>query len=194
MTMFITNPTVFKKSILKILTRHPAGIKEYDLIHLLQKAGELPADEAGDNHRLFQIHFVLFHALYQLRTEIWDEQSGHLTIDPLQIQLTPYQPTAFGLAEYDPLAEYYLNIDHLTNTTAPDVDAMLDQFWVKFLAYEDYDRALQVLGLEKPVTYTEIRRRYRDLAKRHHPDSGGNQSVFQEINRAMVSLDVYYSR
>jgi DnaJ-like protein len=43
----------------------------------------------------------------------------------------------------------------------------------------------QVLGLEKaPATYPEVKAAYRELARKHHPDAGGDPVRMAEINEA----------
>lgn len=52
--------------------------------------------------------------------------------------------------------------------------------------------ALAVFGLEVPVTRDEIRRRYKQLVKRHHPDTNGGDKAaeekLKEINDAYQTL------
>lgn len=45
-----------------------------------------------------------------------------------------------------------------------------------------------VLGLKKGATIKEIKSKFRELAKIHHPDRGGNQLVFVQINLAYEAL------
>ncbi|MBV8821948.1 MAG: J domain-containing protein [Ktedonobacteraceae bacterium] len=45
-------------------------------------------------------------------------------------------------------------------------------------------QALVVLGLPSNATEQQIKRRYRVLAKRHHPDLGGDQQQMQRIAAA----------
>lgn len=49
-------------------------------------------------------------------------------------------------------------------------------------------RALSILGLPPNATRQQIKKRYRDLAKRHHPDMGGNQQQMQRIVAAYEYL------
>ncbi|MSP24049.1 MAG: J domain-containing protein [Myxococcales bacterium] len=44
-----------------------------------------------------------------------------------------------------------------------------------------------VLGVEEHASETELRRRFRALAKHMHPDRGGSPDEFVAINRAYVS-------
>ncbi len=49
-------------------------------------------------------------------------------------------------------------------------------------------RALAVLGLSANATPQQIKRRYRTLAKRHHPDRGGDRQQMQRIIEAYELL------
>lgn len=49
-------------------------------------------------------------------------------------------------------------------------------------------RALTVLGLPPTSTPQQIKRRYRALAKRYHPDCGGDQRQMQKIIEAYEFL------
>lgn len=52
--------------------------------------------------------------------------------------------------------------------------------------------ALAVLGLEAPVDRDEVKRRYKELVKRHHPDANGGDKAAEErlktINQAYNTL------
>jgi curved DNA-binding protein CbpA len=49
-------------------------------------------------------------------------------------------------------------------------------------------QALAVLGLPANATPEQIKRRYRTLAKRHHPDCGGDPRQMQKIIAAYEFL------
>jgi len=49
-------------------------------------------------------------------------------------------------------------------------------------------QALRVLGLPPNATQQQIKRRYRSLAKRYHPDRGGDQKEMQRIIAAYECL------
>jgi DnaJ-domain-containing protein 1 len=49
-------------------------------------------------------------------------------------------------------------------------------------------QALSVLGLPPTATQQQIKRRYRSLAKRYHPDRGGDQRQMQRIIAAYELL------
>lgn len=46
----------------------------------------------------------------------------------------------------------------------------------------------KILGVEANAGEEEIKRAYKKLAMKHHPDRGGNQSDFQEIQEAYATL------
>lgn len=50
------------------------------------------------------------------------------------------------------------------------------------------DNPYKILGVEKTATQTDIKKAYRDLAKKHHPDKGGNEAEFKKINQAYEML------
>jgi DnaJ-class molecular chaperone len=46
----------------------------------------------------------------------------------------------------------------------------------------------KVLGISKDATEQEIKSAYKTLAKKHHPDKGGSEASFKELNEAYVKL------
>lgn len=52
----------------------------------------------------------------------------------------------------------------------------------------------EVLGVAETVEFEEIRKAYRDMAKKTHPDSGGDPEDFREINHAWGILSRADSR
>lgn len=56
----------------------------------------------------------------------------------------------------------------------------------------DESEALAILNLEPPITREDIKTRYKDLVKRHHPDANGGNKEAEErlkvINRAYSVL------
>ncbi len=56
---------------------------------------------------------------------------------------------------------------------------------------EQIEWALEELGLPKLVTRDEIKKRYRDLARLHHPDLKGEDGKMETINRAYGILMEY---
>ena len=46
----------------------------------------------------------------------------------------------------------------------------------------------EILGIAKDATPKEIKRAYKDKAKRHHPDKGGDKESFGELSKAYALL------
>jgi hypothetical protein len=55
-------------------------------------------------------------------------------------------------------------------------------------AHTPWEKALEVLGLVPPVTVAVVKARYKELVKRHHPDTNGgskaSEEKFKQINHA----------
>ena len=45
-----------------------------------------------------------------------------------------------------------------------------------------------ILGVKKDATADEIKKAFRTLARKHHPDAGGDEEKFKEINEAYEVL------
>jgi len=51
--------------------------------------------------------------------------------------------------------------------------------------------ALDILGLPKFITKEDVKNQYYFLAKKHHPDKGGEEKVMEQINVAYHLLIQY---
>ncbi|MGH1486997.1 MAG: DNA-J related domain-containing protein [Cellvibrionaceae bacterium] len=185
-------------------------ISEYQLIQRLNEQGWTLSTNAADSLSLFNSHFVVFNALYQLQTEYWEERR-YLEISALAIQLhavlsqaspdsteaerfgtesqalsASYMSTSYS--DDQSLRDYYLDMSNLENATEESVNDLLSQFWQRFMDNDDSSTAFAVFSLQPPVTYTEVKQRYRSLAMEHHPDRGGNEADFQQVNWAFGVL------
>ncbi|ODN42129.1 DNA-J related domain-containing protein [Piscirickettsia litoralis] len=183
-------------TLLNILKAHPHGIKEYELLKQLenlQMIESTPAHMKKNNLDLFQRHFLLFHSLYKLRDYLLIYQCYHLEIHCLNIRLWPYyNPKTTLPAVYEPLRDYYLDLNNLENTSKNDVDDLLNQFWQRYEHQERYrdnkEAALQVLGLDHQADAIIIKKRLGQLRSQHHPDHGGNADCFYKIEQAGKTL------
>ena len=181
--------------VLQALKAHPLGISEYELIQWLKNAGHKYFTDVAFWNRLslFQTHFILFHTLYQLKYECWENNSSRLEISPLKIILLPTENSAGkNVIEHDPLMDYYLDIDNLKKTTDEDIAELLSNFWCTLSNKDKRSAALLELELADPVDYAKIKLQHRRLVMQHHPDRGGNKEKLQAINAAMEVLDNIY--
>lgn len=176
-------------AVLDLLRAAPEGMSEHVLLKALQARlpGALPA-ELLDPLQLFRAHFLLFHVLYRLRDALRAQGRAELVIDPLGIRLLPYAPGREALAADDALRAYYLDPGHLQTTTGEEVAVLLARFHARLKGGASRARALAELGLADPVSDAQIKRRYRRLAQRHHPDRGGDAQRLQAINAALRIL------
>jgi len=181
----------FQTTLLELLERHPNGVSEYTLFNQLSALNfpDYHETERRSALGLFRAHFALFHALYRLRDRLWGERSAQLDIHALRIQLRPYYAPHSDLpSRRDPLRDYYLDVRHLHDTSASDVDELLGRFWRRFGPRDQREQALGVLGLNDPVDDVTIKQTWRRLAMQHHPDRGGSEQRLQEINAALTAL------
>jgi len=183
--------------IVEILEEHVQGLSEHKLLYALSDRGflEFNPQLLSEELSLFQTHFFLFHVLYRLRDLLHEQQRYELEIFCLEIRLKPYRDAAAqgqGLAQIDPLREYYLDLKELHDTDAAEVRLMLNGFYQRLEAYEQRREALDVLGLEESVHIHTVRRRYKALVKQHHPDHGGDREKFHAVENAMELLSRLY--
>lgn len=165
------------------------GITEYNLIQKLKAQGYPGFSTAPAlPENIFQVHFILFHALYLLRDKFINKKSYLLNIDTLNIRLNPYKEGSNELGHVDNLRSYYLDLNNLENTSTEDVYDLLASFWNKINKLDNREEALAELGLTDPVNNKAIKQAYRKLAMQHHPDRGGEADKLQKINDALALL------
>ncbi len=169
---------------------------EHALIKVLVARGFIAENFNDGPQRLFQTHFLLFNGLYLLKGELASQRLG-LDIGLLEVRVYAMaSPSADSVAvdtsREARLSEYYLNWEHFTGATDASVNELLDNFWRQFgrtlPSVDDRMRALEILQLEEPVDYGQIKQRYRRLAMQVHPDRGGDTEQLQQINWAMSVL------
>lgn len=181
-------------SLLGLVKSHPEGLSEYDL--LTQLFAGLPDAERpnlSDSLVLFQQHFCLFHRLYALNDRLLATDEGCLRISALCIQWLPASEASNqALAEADPLRDYYLDASNLEGTDRAAVESLLDDFWARFVDTAERDAALALLDLQHPVSYPEIKRRYRQRVSACHPDKGGDHQQTLALNDAFAVLKQCY--
>lgn len=179
--------------ILRQIRNFPEGLSEHELIKQLQRGASLAGDAIHGDLALFQTHFLLMNALYQLQDGL-REEGLLLQIDPLCIRLLPVPQTTADpdrvVAPDEALRRYYLDLDQLQQTTESDVATLLQGFWDRYYAIDRQAEALRLLGLadEGGSSWERIQLHYRRQASRHHPDRGGDTTRFVEIREAYELL------
>jgi DnaJ-domain-containing protein 1 len=174
-------------------------LSEFQLLTLLKDQGWNLPTSASDSLALFTSHFLLFNALYLIQNEYWLEHR-YLEISALKIVLheatkpseTGYSSTLLLYSNSNSLRVYYLDLSELEQATSDSVNNLLSQFWGKYIADDECAAALAVFALPKATNYTEIKKTYRRLAMRSHPDRGGDAQSFQSLNHAFGVLQQLY--
>lgn len=173
-----------------ILSQHGQGMSEFDLLRKLQALPDsvFKRDPFADGRALFQAHFAVFHVLYTLREQWLAQGHASLRISAMEIQKLPCRGTdRQAVADWDGLRDYYLEWDNI-HTPSHEIEQMLNGFWRRYLAQDRRQEALAILGLEDPVTDTQIDQQYRRLSMQTHPDRGGDTESFQALNDAYQIL------
>lgn len=180
-----------ESSLWNILQSRPQGISEFELLRQLQheRDAEFDPNLFRDNLAMYRSHFLLFHALYRLRDYLRSQQLAALDIHVLKIQLQVWESTSPGsLSTPDQMREYYLDLEHMENTSLEDIENLLGQFWTHYYVDQKRDQALAVLDLAMTAGRDEIEQRYRNLAMKLHPDRGGDEKQFQDLQQAITIL------
>ncbi|MDR0607238.1 MAG: DnaJ domain-containing protein [Candidatus Peribacteria bacterium] len=63
--------------------------------------------------------------------------------------------------------------------------------FISYITLMDFDPKKDyyaILGVSETATTDEIKKAFRKLAVKHHPDKGGSKEKFQEINEAHAVL------
>ncbi|MBV1788430.1 DnaJ domain-containing protein [Marinobacterium sp. D7] len=179
--------------IARLLHQYPDGLSEYALMKQLEFDGlELDADpDVTADLLLFRKHFLVMNALYRLEPVLY-EQGYEISISALHIQLHPLENRSTSAqqvpAKPHPLRSYYLDWSEFEKSSNAYVRRLLDAFWRRYCGDNRIDEACQVLGLEPGAAPEAIRRAYRRLAARHHPDRGGDAEQFRRVREAYELL------
>lgn len=178
----------------EILTRHPQGIGEFDLLKILQHPPYdlFDQDALSDPLLMFQSHFVLFNALYLLRDKWLLEQRVCLEMVLTHIRVLPYQSGQAGLVKSDPLREYYLDWRNFSETDKEDVQGLIDSFWQQVqglmvktaIQPAEVAKAYKTLLLPQDTEFSQVKRQYYKLLHIAHPDKGGDTAQTQEIEHS----------
>lgn len=187
------------KSLGIILRQATHSYSEYALIQCLIARGDLSADFAANSLTLFRTHFRLMNGLYQLQ-QIWLLEGCYLRISPLAIyvETKTADDSASNALDISGVREFYLNWQYFEIATEESVAQLLNDFWCQLarggVSDSEQTEALTMLELQAPQNFTAIKKQYRRLVMRHHPDRGGDAEQVQKINYAMAVLERCYAK
>jgi len=186
------NPLI--ADILSVLREQPTGMSEYELMQGLVEHEAFKSVDDDSQLGLFQKHFMIMNALYELQQQLWQDEQLYLEISALQIQIFTSSESSnnvdIALSETNKLSEYYRDWQNLENTDEEQVLELLGSFWQKFAATDKQEAAFEVLELEPNAARQEITESYRRLAATHHPDKGGDKEMFIKIRQAYEILKI----
>lgn len=187
-----------------ILLNHNHGLSEFELFNLLKSPPyELfPSDALRDPLSLFQSHFIVFNALYQLRNTWLGNKTALIQIHCSCIRHDPWEVGHQGVIKQDKLREYYLDWTNLSDTDQSQVETLLDNFWSAFSGMPSQvqvnnmplQQALELLNLSSPYSPQQLKQQYRKMLHKHHPDKGGNNGQTVQLHNAYERLKTNSSR
>lgn len=190
----LENP--IKILVLETLRKVTKPISEYELITELKTVTEWQTILSDDDQvSLFQTHFLVMNALYQLQDMFWEEDYV-LHISPLEIFLSPKlnaQQTDLNNESDHKLKSYYLDLNQAFTATREEVDQLLNRFWERFFSPDEIHNALITLELNTQSTpsFSEIKQAYRRKSNQCHPDKGGEAQEFIAVSEAYEVLKKY---
>ncbi|WP_447468937.1 DNA-J related domain-containing protein [Vibrio harveyi] len=186
---YMENPLLWP--ILDILRKQPSNWKVHTLAHELSQKGYIQQLDESPDKDLFKRNFLLMNALYQLQETLYPD--GWLQVEAMNIVLmSAIEASRHSVDTNDPLREYYLDWKNY-EADEGEVRRLLNDFWSRYQRYiggnvsDDLDRskALHLFELDADATRTEIRRQWRKLALRWHPDrENGNADRFRVLCNA----------
>lgn len=188
------NPLI--AAIVTLLKENLQGISEFDILKSLKNQfPELSTLAKDSNLQLFRQHFLIMNALYQLQASLWQDERLILSIHALEIKLLPNDllkhTNAKQLANSPDakLAAYYLDWDEYEKTDTAEVSHLLDSFYRRMDLCDDKRGALSILNINTlNPSKIEIKKQYRKLVQKHHPDLGGKAETFIELRQAYEQL------
>jgi hypothetical protein len=112
--------------VLSELRQHPEGVSEYYLMRTLEQQHAFDDLDADGSLALYRKHFIIMNALYDLQQVLWEEEKRVLEISPLRIELHKSRGEADQVHLNPLLSEYYLDWHNFEQTTAEDVQLLMD--------------------------------------------------------------------
>ncbi|MDN3611588.1 DNA-J related domain-containing protein [Vibrio ostreicida] len=186
---YMENPLLWP--IMEVLRKQPSGWKVHTLSAHLNELELLPVLDDAPDKDLFKRNFLIMNALYQLQETLYPD--NWLQVQAMDIALLP-QSQVFGheIDVADPLRDYYLDW-HNYEAEEGEVKRLLNEFWTRYREFvgstngNDMDRAkaLSLFELPHDASPTEIRKTWRKLALKWHPDrENGNSDRFRILCEA----------
>ncbi|XNS90796.1 DNA-J related domain-containing protein [Vibrio cyclitrophicus] len=177
--------------IMEVLKHKPSGWKVHTLAAHLNDLGLVPVLDAVAEKELFKKNFLIMNALYQLQETLYPDSWLQVQAMDIELMNGRYHESSHCINHQDPLRDYYINWVNY-EADEGEVKRLLNEFWTRYRKFVggdeldmDRNRALSLFELPLDATHHEIRKRWRQLALRWHPDRDeGNTAKFQTLCEA----------
>ncbi|MBP7653230.1 DnaJ domain-containing protein [Candidatus Dependentiae bacterium] len=198
----------------KMIIEKNENLTEFELIKNCFHEDYMEQKIFSNNYSLYKYHFSLFHHLFKLQKIFNEEGFYYLFISPLKIKIFDknyknciyyfdnenifcgnqvlnngyycqnHQKSNFEIESVS-LREFYINLDNYNVITEEILEKLISGFW-KYNRYKsDLRKYFSALDLPVSATKTDIKKKFKKLAVKHHPDKqGGCPEKFSEINCA----------
>jgi len=195
------------KSIAEYLISAQQPVPETQLMKFAFSSDDLPHEQ----YELYRKHFLLYNRLYIIQEE-YGKNSFYLHLHPLRIRLIEtvggcsyYYPDEGGFCGqlprlnaycehhhmrsdirfpvYDCMRAFYLDIKNIEWPEFEKIEHVRKGIMLYSAGITDIKKALQFMGFscDFPGGY-RIRKRYRELARKYHPDASGNIDNMKQLN------------
>jgi len=185
----VENPLLWP--IFDVLKHQHSGWKVHTLAAHLSELELMPVLDVSPEKDLFKRNFLIMNALYQLQETLHPKM--WLQVEAMDIALMPViNPSSHSIDTDDPLREYYSDWIHY-EASEGEVKRLLNEFWKRYRKFvgsngtNDFNRAqaLKLFELTSDASPVEIRKTWRKLALRWHPDrDNGNAERFRILCEA----------
>ncbi|WP_299688140.1 DNA-J related domain-containing protein [uncultured Vibrio sp.] len=177
--------------IMEVLKQQPCGWKVHTLATHLNELGLIPTLDSSPDKELFKKNFLIMNALYQLQETLYPDSWLQVQAMNIELLFGRYYANTHVIDRHDPLREYYINWLNY-EADEGEVKRLLNEFWTRYKKFvggseTDMDRshALSLFELPLDASAKEIRKQWRRLALRWHPDRDeGNTAKFQALCEA----------
>jgi len=184
------NPLIWP--IFEVLKVSLISWKVHILSTRLQDLGYISELDTAPEKDVFKRNFLIMNALYQLQEILIPDYT--LKVEAMDIQLlTSVSNRVHSIDSHDPLREYYLEWSNY-DATEGEVKRLLNEFWDRYQSFVGsvpanipltHRKALELFELTDAATSAEIRKRWRKLALKWHPDrKGGDSETFRILCEA----------
>lgn len=174
--------------ILDYLSESGGSVKEHQLLSLIEEKHPEFFSSLGGSPSLFKQHFFLFNQLYRLNNQLI-KHNLHLIISALEIRLCPVGYSGTEIGQVDALKDFYLDESNL-DLSDDELNKMMCLFWKKYMALDKKAEAIKTLELDnvQNLNRKKLKKKFNQLAKKYHPDKGGDETEFIKVKTAYDDL------